>query len=98
MSPIIPYVPSSVISFILFLVVGLLVGAAIKKAVVSAVLMIIAGIIAAIAGLNILSFYSPAIIQHVPGILASATARFGGIIDTFPIAFLIGLAIGFWKG
>jgi len=97
-NPLIPYVPSSIISFILFLVVGILVGAAIKKAVVSAVLMILAGIIAAVAGLNILSFYTSAINQHVPGILASASTHFGSIIDTFPIAFLIGLALGFWKG
>jgi len=34
----------------------------------------------------------------VPGILASASTHFGSVIDTFPIAFLIGLAVGFWKG
>ncbi len=98
MSQIIPYVPPSVLSFILFLVVGVLMGAAIKKAVVSAVLMILAGIIASVAGLNMLSFYANSIMQHLPGILSSAYTHFGGIIDTFPIAFLIGLAIGFWKG
>lgn len=98
MAQLIPYVPPTVVSFILFLVVGILVGAAIKKAVVSAVLMIVAGIIAAVAGLNVLSFYASAILQHLPGILSSAYNHFGPIIDTFPLAFLIGLAIGFWKG
>lgn len=98
MGQIIPYVPPSIVSFVLFLLVGFLVGAAIKKAVVSAILMILAGVIAAVAGLNVLSFYTNAILQHLPGILNSAYNHFGAVINTFPIAFLIGLALGFWKG
>jgi hypothetical protein len=95
---IIPYVPASWVSFILFIIVGLLVGAAIKKAVMSVVLFVIAVLIASFAGLNILSFYSEAILQHIPAIFASAYNHFGPAMTTLPIAFLIGVAIGFWKG
>jgi positive regulator of sigma E activity len=98
MDTIIPFVPASIMSFILFLIVGLLIGAAVKKAVVSAVLVILAALIASIAGFNMISAYSTLLLQHLPNIAMSISRQFGTSLDTLPIAFLIGLVLGLWKG
>jgi hypothetical protein len=98
MQTLIPYLPPSISSFILFFIVGLLIGVAIKKAVVSAVLVILAALIASFAGLNALSPYATQFLSHVPSIVSSAYHVVGPLIMTVPIAFLIGLVVGFWKG
>ncbi len=89
---------SGIISVILLFVDGLLFGVAIKKAIVSAILLVVAFALTTYVGLSIPYLSSSDIITHVSNIFVSFYAHLGAIFVTYPIFFLIGLAIGLWKG
>lgn len=100
MTPItgVPTAYQAYVSFALILVAGVLIGAAVKKAITSAILFVVGVAVASFSGITAFSFYAKAVTAHLPAILASAYAHFGASITAFPILFLIGAAVGFWKG
>ncbi|MEM3670798.1 MAG: hypothetical protein QW767_03535 [Thermoprotei archaeon] len=86
------------VSFALILISGFLIGAAVKKAITSAILFIVGVAVASFSGITAFSYYARAVTAHLPAILASAYTHFGASITAFPILFLLGAGIGFWKG
>ena len=91
-----PY--SSIITIALLFVSGLLMGIGIKRALVGAILIIVGLLVASFSGLG-LPFLSPAfIIGHLLAIMQSQLKDLGPVFFTFPIFWIIGFAVGIWKG
>jgi ABC-type sulfate transport system permease subunit len=93
-----PY--ASIISIILLFVDGLLFGLAAKKGIMSIVLIVIGIILAGVLGLTIPFVSFNLIWSHIVNIVTTQAAanNLGGIFYAFPIFWIIGFAIGIWKG
>lgn len=93
-----PY--SSIITIILLFVDGAIFGLAAKKGLMSAILIIIGILVAGLLGLSApLGLSTSEVVGKVLNFLVFQ-ANHGGtaIIYTFPIFWLIGFAIGIWRG
>lgn len=79
---------------------GALFGLAAKKGVTSAVLIVVGILVAGILGLSIpLGLSVGDIISKIFSIFAwQAQHGAGAVIYTFPIFWIIGFALGIWKG
>ncbi|MGC8665053.1 MAG: hypothetical protein ACP5FU_06735 [Nitrososphaeria archaeon] len=77
---------------------GVIIGLAIKKGIVSFILLIIGILLSSYIGLTLpglsLSVILSKIVAYSSYLLSKAPAMFAGL----PVLFLIGLAIGLWKG
>ena len=89
---------SSVITVALLFFDGLLFGVAVKKAVVSIVLIVVALLLAGFIGLSIPFLSVGDIWSHVINIAISQARHIGPIFYGFPIFWIIGFAIGIWRG
>jgi len=89
---------SAIITVILLFVDGLIFGVAAKKAVTSVVLIIVGLIIAGAIGLSIPFLDVSQVWTHVVNILVSEARHIGPVLYGFPIFWIIGFAIGIWKG
>lgn len=93
---------AAAVGMVLLFVDGALFGLAAKKALTSAVLFVVAILLAGYVGLglgSLSSLFSPAaIFPHVVAIVSSLYAHIGGGVLGLPIALIIGIALGFWKG
>jgi hypothetical protein len=89
---------SGIINIVLLFVDGLLFGVAIKKGLMSAVFLVVALVLAAYVGLSIPYLSTSDIVTHLVNIAVSMYNHMGAIFVSFPIFFIIGLAIGIWKG
>ena len=89
---------SSVITIILLFGDGLIFGVASKKALTSVVLIIIGLVVAGAIGLSIPFLSINGLWTHVTGILVSQASHIGPILYGFPIFWILGFAIGTWKG
>jgi len=91
-----PY--ASTIATILIFVDGLIFGVAIKKAIVSAIMVVAGLLLSGFVGLT-LSFPSTnGLLTLLQNTLASQAQTVGPAIYALPVFFLIGVAVGFWKG
>ncbi|MEM3185693.1 MAG: hypothetical protein QXQ39_03295 [Conexivisphaerales archaeon] len=91
-----PY--ASLINLLLLFIDGLLFGFAAKKAVTSIILMVLAILLAGYIGLSI-PFVSPTLIFSKLGTFAFTLYNaIGPIFFSYPIAFIAGIIVGFWKG
>ena len=95
-SQLLPY--SSIIGLVLLFIDGLLFGLAIKKALTSAILMIAAIILATFVGLAIPFISEGSIFTHLVNIFNYQVSQIGPAFYGLPIFWIIGLAIGLWKG
>lgn len=93
---LLPY--SSAITVALLFIDGLLFGVAIKKAVVSIVLIVVGLLLAGFIGLSIPFLSVSDIWTHVVNITISQARHIGPIFYGFPIFWIIGFAIGIWRG
>jgi len=91
-----PYVPF--LTSALVFVDGLLFGLAIKRGVLSIVLFVAAVLLASYLGLSLISFSIPNPIEGFGRIAATLYERFGPLLASFPILFVLGIFIGIWKG
>jgi hypothetical protein len=89
---------SSIITIVLLFVDGALFGLAIKKAVISVILIIVGLILASLIGLSIPFISTGDIWMHVINIFMTQAAHIGPIFYGFPIFWIIGFALGIWKG
>jgi hypothetical protein len=87
-----------VIAIVLLFFDGLLFGVAIKKAIVSVVLIVVGLALAGFIGLSIPFLSVTDIWTHVINIITSQAKHIGPILYGFPIFWIIGFAIGIWKG
>lgn len=91
-----PY--GSLVNLALLFVDGLLFGFAGKKATTSIILLVLALLMAGYVGLSI-PYVSPTLIFGKLGsILATLYGSIGPVFLTYPIAFIAGIVVGFWKG
>ncbi len=93
---LLPY--SSVITVVLLFVDGVLFGVAIKKAIVSVVLIVVGLLLAGFVGLSIPFLSVGDIWTHAFNIATSQARHIGPIFYGFPIFWIVGFAIGIWKG
>ena len=93
-----PY--SSIITIILFVADGALFGLAAKKGIMSAVLIVIGIIVAGVLGLSVpLGLTVGDVMTKLFNILAwQAQHGATDIIYSFPVFWIIGFALGIWKG
>jgi accessory gene regulator protein AgrB len=91
-----PY--GSLINLALLFVDGLLFGLAAKKAITSVIILVIALVLAGYLGLSIPFLTPGSIVTHAATLLGSIYSAVGPIFFAFPIAFIAGFAIAFWKG
>lgn len=87
-----------VVLVVLLFVDGLLFGLAVKKAVVTIVLLVVAIVLAGVVGVSLPFLSASNIWTHVLDILASQARHAGAVFYGLPVFWLIGLAIGIWKG
>jgi hypothetical protein len=89
---------SSIVTIVLLFADGLIFGVAAKKAVTSVILIIIGLVVAAAIGLSIPFLSVNNVWTHVFDILASQARQIGPILYGFPVFWMIGFALGIWKG
>jgi hypothetical protein len=89
---------SPIITIILLFVDGLFFGLAVKKALTSIVLIIVGVVLASVIGLSIPFLSAGDIWTHVINIAFSEARHIGPIFFSFPIFWIIGFAVGIWKG
>ncbi len=94
----IPAQYQQIIDLILIFADGIIIGVAIKKGILSFVLIIIGLVIASYVGISFPGISFQLILSKAVNLtsymLSKAPVQFTGL----PILFLIGLAIGLWKG
>ena len=95
-SQLLPY--SSVIGLVLLFIDGVLFGIAVKKALVSVVLVVVALLLAAFVGVTIPFVSKGTIFTHIVSIVTYQAAHIGPAFYGLPIFFIIGFAIGIWRG
>jgi len=88
----------SIVSIILLFADGLIFGIAAKKGVTSAILIIVGLILAGAIGLTIPFISVNDVVTHVYDIFLSQASRVGAIVYSFPVFWIIGFAIGLWRG
>lgn len=89
---------ASIIGVILTLVDGLIFGVAVKKAITSAILIIVGVLLAGFIGLTIPFLSSSNIMTHLLNILISQARLIGPVIFALPLFWIVGFALGIWKG
>ncbi len=97
-SSLAPY--SSIITIILLFIDGAIFGLAAKKGIMSAVLIVVGVLVAGLLGLSLPLGLSVSDVVSKILHIAEFQATHGGtaVIFTFPIFWIIGFAIGIWKG
>ncbi|MGC8969951.1 MAG: hypothetical protein ACP5ID_06425 [Conexivisphaera sp.] len=91
-----PY--DSLILVILSFVDGLLLGLAIKKGIVSFVLLVVALALGSYIGFSIPGLSASALIAKAASVLASWASSAPALFSGVSILFIVGLAVGIWKG
>ena len=89
---------AGVVAIVLLLVDGFIFGVAAKKAIVSVILIIVGLILAGFIGVAVPYLTVSGFWTHVVNIFTSQINHIGDIFYAFPIAWIIGFAIGIWKG
>jgi hypothetical protein len=87
-----------IIGIILLFADGVLFGVAIKKAILSAILIVVAVVLAGFVGLALPFLSASNIETHILNIMISQARIIGPQVFALPIFWLLGLAIGLWKG
>jgi ABC-type phosphate/phosphonate transport system permease subunit len=93
---LLPY--ASIIGVILTFVDGLIFGVAVKKAITSVILIIIALLLAGFIGLTIPFLSTSNIMTHLLNIIISQARLIGPLLFALPLFWIIGFALGIWKG
>ena len=93
---LLPY--ASIIGIVLTFVDGLIFGIAIKKAIVSAILIVVGLLLAGFIGLAIPFLSTSSVTTHLLNIFVSQARLIGPLIYTIPLFWIIGFALGIWKG
>jgi hypothetical protein len=95
-SQLLPY--ASIIGVVLLFVDGLIFGVAIKKAITSAILIIVGLVIAGFVGVAIPFLSAGNLETHLVNIFISQARHIGPLIFAFPLFWIVGFALGIWKG
>jgi len=88
----------SIIFLVLTFADGLLIGVAIKKGIMSFILAIIGAFLAAYIGISLPGVSVTLLLSRFSSFALYLLSRAPGVAAGLPILFLLGLAIGLWKG
>ena len=89
---------SSIVPIVLLFVDGLIFGIAAKKGVMSAILIVIGLILAGVIGITIPFITTADVWKHIVDIAISQASHIGPVFFAMPVFWIIGFAIGLWKG
>jgi hypothetical protein len=98
MAFVLPTSYQAVLYLVLIFASGLLFGVAIKKAVMSFILSIVGAIIAAYVGVSLPGISASALLSRLVGFLSYLAGHAPVVAAGLPVLFLVGLAIGLWRG
>lgn len=88
----------SILYLILTFADGLLFGVAIKKGIMSFILFIIGAVIATYVGISLPGVSASLLLGKLVTFLGYLLSRAPSFAVGLPVLFLVGLAIGLWKG
>jgi hypothetical protein len=97
-APVLPNTYQAALYLVLTFVSGLLFGVAIKKALTSFILSIIGAIIAVYVGISLPGISAGTLLTRFAGFLSYFAGHAPAVATGLPILFLVGLALGLWKG
>ncbi|MHB8567295.1 MAG: hypothetical protein ACYC7D_13325 [Nitrososphaerales archaeon] len=95
---LIPSTFEGVVGILLLLLDGFLFGVAAKKAVTSVILIIVGLLLAVFVGIVVPYLTVTDIWTHLASIISSQASHIGAIFYAFPLFWIIGFALGIWKG
>lgn len=95
---LVPGSAAGIIGVLLLLADGFIFGVAGKKAITSVVLIVIGLILAGFIGVVIPFLTISDVWSRVVSILVSQATHIGPIVYSFPVFWIIGFALGLWKG
>ena len=77
---------------------GLIFGLAAKKALTSVVLIVIGLLLAGFVGVVIPFITANQVFAQITSLIASQASRIGPVVYSLPVFWIIGFALGLWKG
>ena len=95
---LVPGTIAGVIGILLLLVDGFIFGVAAKKAITSVILIIVGLLLAGFIGIVIPYLTVNDVWTRVANIITSEAGHVGAFIYAFPVFWIIGFALGLWKG
>ncbi len=98
MLALVPGTLAGVIAIVLLLADGFIFGLAGKKALTSIVLIIVGLILAGFIGVVVPFLTTSNVISHLTSVLSSLASQIGPLAYSFPVFWIIGFALGLWKG
>ncbi|MGI0091146.1 MAG: hypothetical protein ACREBS_05510 [Nitrososphaerales archaeon] len=98
MSALLPGSIAGIIGLLLLLADGFIFGVAAKKAITSIILIVVGLLLASFIGLVIPFLTASDVLTRVTSVLVSQAAHIGPIVYAFPVFWIIGFALGLWKG
>ena len=95
---LVPGTFAGIVAIVLLLADGFIFGLAGKKALTSVILVIVGLLLAGFIGIIIPFLTTSNVISHLTGVFTSLASNIGPIAYSFPIFWIIGFALGLWKG
>lgn len=89
---------AGIIGILLLLADGFIFGIAAKKAITSIILIIVGLLLASFIGVVIPFLSANEIFTQLSNIVVSQASHIGPILYSFPVFWIIGFALGLWKG
>jgi hypothetical protein len=95
---LVPGTLAGILAIILLLADGFIFGLAAKKALTSIVLIIVGLILAGFVGVVVPFLTTNNVLSHLSNVFASLAIHIGPLVYSFPVFWIIGFALGLWKG
>ena len=95
---LVPTTIAGIVAIVLLLADGLIFGIAAKKALTSVILIIIGLLLAGFAGVVIPFITANQVFSQITSLFVSEASRIGPIVYSLPVFWIIGFALGLWKG
>ena len=89
---------AGIVGIILLLADGLIFGLAAKKALTSVVLIVVGLLLAAFVGVVIPFITANQVFSQITGLITSRASHLGPFVYSLPVFWIIGFALGLWKG
>jgi len=89
---------AGIVGIILLLADGLIFGLAAKKALTSVVLIVVGLLLAAFVGVVIPFITANQVFSQITGLITSQASHLGPFVYSLPVFWIIGFALGLWKG
>jgi hypothetical protein len=95
---LLPTTVAGIVGIVLIIADGLIFGLAAKKALTSLILIVIGLLLAGFAGVVIPFITANQVFSQITNLFLSQASRIGPIVYSLPVFWIIGFALGLWKG